>query len=159
MREDAEGVRRPRPAAAFLQDAHDFFGRFFGIAFTYRVRVNLADVRRRREPLHHGLVRREYDVVLVLPEVAGTLRLQDADDLERDALVADRLSDGVDVGEEVCDDRLPDDADFGHAVGIVVEHHAVCDFVIADLEVVGRYAGKRRGGVVVADNRLPAHRH
>ena len=93
-----------------------------------------------------------------MSEVAGAFRLEGADDFQRNALVADRLADGVLACEEVSHDGLPDDADFCHAVCFVIEHDAFCDFVIADLEVVRRNARKRGGRVVVPDDGLTADR-
>ena len=54
---------------------------------------------------------------------------------------------------------MPDDTDFGHAVRDVVEHDSVFDFVVTNLEVVGRNTAQGRGGVIVADNRLSAYGH
>ena len=157
MRKDAERIGGLCPAAAFLEDVHDFFGRLGGVAFADGVRVDLADACRRGESPHHGLVRREDDVVLVLPEIAGAFRFQGPDDFQRNVLVADGFADGVFASKEVPHDGLPNDADFCHAVGFVIEHHAVFDFVVADFEVVRGNAGERGGGVVVADNGLPAN--
>ena len=159
MSKHAERVGGFCPAAAFLQDSHDFFSRLFGIAFADRVRENLADIRSRREALHHRLVRRENDVVVILSEIAGAFRLQCADDLQGNVPVADGLADGIAFGEQVLDDGLPDDADLGHAVRNIVEHYAVLDFVITNLQVVCGNSAQGRGGVVVADNRLPAYGH
>ena len=94
-----------------------------------------------------------------MPKIAGALRLQGANDLQWNILVTDCLADGVAFGEQVLHDGLADNADFCHAVGGVIEYHAVFDFVVADFEVIGRNTGKRRGGVVVADNGLPVHGH
>ena len=114
----------------------------------------MTDVCRSAEAFHHGLVGRKDDVVLVLAEIAGAFQFERPDDFEGDAFVAYGLADGIPFGEQVLDDALAYNADFCHAVGFIVEHDAVFDFVVADDEVVGGDAAQLRGGVVVSDDGL-----
>lgn len=155
--EYAERVGGACPTAALLEDSHDFFGRFFGIAFADGVAINLADVCCGAEAFHHGLVGRKDDVVLVLAEIAGAFQFERPDDFEGDAFVAYGLADGIPFGEQVLDDALAYNADFCHAVGFIVEHDAVFDFVVADFEVVRGDAAQLRGGVVVPDDGLATY--
>ena len=50
-----------------------------------------------REPFHNAGVGHQDNIILILPEAAGTLRFKPADNRERGALDADDLADGVHV--------------------------------------------------------------
>ena len=152
---DAERFRFAFPRTAFLENLENFLARLCRVAFPDGIGVDGPDVRRRVEAFHRRLVGREDYFVLVLPEIARAFRLERADDLERNVLVAERFSDGVRVRKKRRDDRLPDDADFCHAIRLVVEHDAFIDFVVPDFEIVGAYAREGDRFVLVSDNRLP----
>ena len=101
--------------------------------------------------------RRERDVVLVLLAV-GALGVGHADDLERGAVDAHALADGVGAAEQVLHDRRPE---HDHALVLLDvlggEHRAARDVVGARLRVAGDGAGEGARLVAggAADERRP----
>ena len=102
-----------------------------------------------------GGERDQDQVVLVLAERGLALRLEDADDRERDLLDPDRLADGIGVPEQAVPDRVPEDGDLRRAVHVLgLEHPAARDAPLARLDVVGGDALDDRRPVEVAEDRL-----
>ncbi len=122
---------------------------------------DVLDVLLPLQALLDGGVRREDRVVLVVAHGRLTLRVHDADDLERLIPHADHLSRRIDLGpEELIADRLTQHRDFRRAAHVLrAEEHAVFHVPLTHEREVDVGAFQARRPVLIARNHLRAGVH
>ena len=109
----------------------------------------------------HFLLRRadghQDDVVLILAGGRLAFRHQRSDHGKRHVLDANHLAHRIFAGEQIVDNRLAQQRDFGGGFHVGVgERLALLDAQVADRQVVGRGADDLRAPVVVAIDHLCA---
>src|SRR5512138_2627086 len=103
------------------------------------------------QPLLQRRIWDEDNIILILSHHILSLRLQCADDAERNTLDADRLADGILISKQLLHDGLTQQADFCCAADVrFPEKLTLIDAPVPDSKIIGRTALRRRPPVCIA---------